>query len=361
MEKKLKVGCIGLGPRGIFLFDALLSNPNVEACAVCDENEERLEAYKKVLEDDKKLRGVKYFTSYKEFLNSEVEAVIVATHIATHCDISIDCLHAGKHVLCEIPNIANFDEAKRLRKAVYDNPKQKFMVAENCCYWAFIQSWKKMYEEGLLGDVLYAESDYLHTSRLFTEKQPQTWRSNLHAVNYLTHNLGPILYILDDTCKEITGFIPDKNPLEEQRPAPPNGVAMVKTRKGTLIKIFIGFGIRHHFQHNFALYGTKGSLENQRGKGNDDNKTLAYLDCVPNTHAEIEIPITTGFPDASKVGHGGADIKMLEAFVDCILKDEKPPLDIEFGINIAIPGLLAEASYENGGKTYEMPTMSEFV
>lgn len=359
MEKKLKVGCIGLGARGSYLFSTLIMNPNVEPYAVCDMNRGALESYKNVLENEKKISDVKYFTSYKDLLDSDVEAVIVATNVSTHCDISIDCLNAGKHVLCEIPNITSVEEAKKLYNAVKANPDQKFMVAENCCYWAFVHAWKKMYDDGLLGDIVYAESDYLHAHKEVVPNGEITWRSYMPSITYMTHNLGPLLYILGDTCDEVSGYISGINPIEDIHPAPPDGVAMIKTKKGTLIKIYIGFGVHHQYAHNFAIYGSKGSLENQRGKGFEDNNTLASFESIPYIHNEIEIPIRAGFPHASAEGHGGADPKMMEAFVDCILKDEKPPLDIEFGINIALPGIFADISSKHGGKVFKMPDMEE--
>lgn len=360
MDKKRKVGCIGLGPRGRYLFSVLLANPNVEAYAVCDQNQAALEECRNVLEGEKKITGVKYFTSYQELLQSDVEAVIVATHVSTHCDIAVECLYAGKHVLCEIPNITSIDEAKKLNRAVKANPKQKFMVAENCCFWAFVDTWKKMYDDGLLGDIIYAESDYLHAHKEIVPNGEMTWRSYLPSITYLTHNLGPLLYIMGDTCAEISGFVPDINPIAEQHPAPPDGLAIIKTRKGALIKIYTGFGVYHQHGHGFAVYGSKGSLETQVYKGFKNQNTLAHLESIANTHEAIEVPVNTAFPNASQEGHGGADLKMMDAFVDCIIKDEKPPLDIEFGINIALPGIFADLSSKHSGKVFRMPDISEF-
>jgi len=51
---------------------------------------------------------------------------------------------------------------------------------------------------------------------------------------------------------------------------------------------------------------------------------------------------------------------MMEAFVDCIINDTKPPLDIEFGINISLPGVYADLSANESGKMYKMPDVSYF-
>lgn len=364
--KKVKLGCIGLGPRGAGLYKMATLLNNVELYAVCDQNEETLAKFKHTMEVEKNVQGIQYFNNIEDFLKSDVEAVIVATHVSTHSDISIQCMDAGKHVLCEIPNISSFEEATKLGKAVKAHPELKFMVAENCCFWAFINSWKTMYEEGLLGDVVYAESDYIHPHEGEFDRNPDgsvkmTWRSYLTSIHYLTHNLGPLLYILDDTCDEISGFIPGFNPIEEAHPAPPNGVIMVKTKKGVLIKIFIGFGVHHTCRHNFEMYGSKGSLEYRRRKETQEPGSLGYFKSIPNTKGEVVIPAFDGYPGASEEGHGGADPKMMQAFVDCIINDTKPPLDIEFGINIALPGLIGEESFKNGGKTIKMPSVDDLI
>lgn len=359
MERKIKVGCIGLGSRGRELFRLLVQRPEVEACAVCDYDEECLADAREMIEQELQIQGVQYVTSCEELLQTEVEAVIVATDVTSHCDISVKCLNAGRHVLCEIPNIASLEEAKLLRDTVKVHPELVFMAGENCCYWAFVDSWKTMYEEGLLGDVIYAESDYLHSSRAVDADKPYSWRSFLAAVTYLTHNLGPLLYILEDSCEEVSGFIPGINPIREAHPAPPDGLAIIKTRKGTLIKVFIGFGVKHQFAHHFALYGSKGSLERQRGKRFEENATDAYLESIPHTQKEMEMPVTVTYPGESGGGHGGSDGRMLEDFVNCIRSGRKPVLDAEFGIKTALPGILADISSKHDGRKFRVPDIEE--
>lgn len=368
--EKIKVGCVGLGHRGQHLFKTLLKCENVVPYAVCDLEQERIDETKAWLEKDFNATDIQYFTSYEEMFKSDVDAVIVATHVATHAIIASAALYAKKHVLCEIPNIANIEEARMLAKAVKDNPDAKFMVAENCCYWGFINTYKQMYDQGLLGDVVYAESDYIHADGAAKNllnmeeyaKKPKTWRSYLPAITYLTHNLGPLLYITGDVCTEICGFIPDNNPYGEHHPGPPNGAAMIKTKKGALLKIFIGFCFhKREFGHNFILYGTRGCVENQRTGPFNDRQSIADLSVMPNAHAAATIPVTAGYPGASTEGHGGADIKMMEAFVDCVENNKEPELGIEFGINISLPGIYADLSSREHGKMYKMPTLEEIL
>jgi predicted dehydrogenase len=48
-------------------------------------------------------KSIRKYTDYKEMLEKEkdIEAVVIATPLVSHAPIAIDCLKAGKHVLCE--------------------------------------------------------------------------------------------------------------------------------------------------------------------------------------------------------------------------------------------------------------------
>lgn len=48
-------------------------------------------------------KRIKVYTDYKDLLanEKEIEAVVIATPLIAHAPIAIDCLKAGKHVLCE--------------------------------------------------------------------------------------------------------------------------------------------------------------------------------------------------------------------------------------------------------------------
>lgn len=364
-NKNVKVGCIGLGPRGRWLFECLLMSKGVTARAICDISKEKTEDCKNWLCDKKGYSesDILTFTDYHEMLQSDVEAIIVATDVFTHTDIACDCVSAGKHVLCEIPNMATVEEAKKLLKTCRANPNVKFMVAENCCYWSFINTWKKMYEDGLFGEVTMAEGDYIHKGGYVDNPNYKTtWRSHLTTLSYLTHELGPLLHIMGDTCTEVSGFFPDNNPYKKLKPAPADGVAIIKTKKGCLIKISaIHTAYYQECAHNYVLYGTNGTIQNERHGKYDKRGSYADLRSVPNNHEEIYLPINTGYPNVEGFGHGGADTKMMADFVDCIVNDKKPSLDVEFGVQISLPGVLARESGEQGGIPLKMPTIEELL
>ncbi len=351
MKKKfVKVGVVGL-IRGKALANEVLENKNMKLCALCEKNKDRLDETKEYFEKEKNLKDILYFEDFCEFLKSDIDAVIIATDAVNHVEYVVKALDKGKHILSEIPAINTVEEAQILKEAVLSHPDLKYMIAENCCYWAFIEAWKKMYEEGRIGDVVYAEGEYLHATD-YRDLKPYNkknhWRGYNPAIKYITHSLGPLLYILDDKIKSVSCYESNVkyNPYNNKSQT---GVALFETKKGVIIRILICFGAYVGFDHKFRIIGTKGTLENDNTKPLSEAHTFARLSEVPGSIDEkIDIPVTLKFPGEKEGGHNGTDSKMINEFSNCIINDTKPPFDVDFAIDISLPGILAHESAQKG-------------
>ena len=360
MDKNLKIGVVGLR-RGRHLLSNMLLMPEVTISAICDKDEERLKSCEEWLNQEKKLDGFVSLNSFADLLNTDVDVVIIATEVSAHVSMSIQALEAGKHVFSEVPAINSLEEAKKLYQAVKKSGR-KYMLGENCCFWAFVNTWKEIYESGRLGDVWYSEAEYLHNViELMKDKNGNpTWRATYDAIKYLTHDLGPLLYITDDRCVSVSGFAPKINPIPEYSTGTPNKVAIFKTEKGALIKIFVSFGLqREPARHNFCMYGSKGTLETVR---NGEHATIAYFKDIPHTTDLIKIPVGTSYPGASASivgGHGGADFFMMKSFIKSIIEDIEPPIGVDLAIRISLPGIYAHMSTLQGGVPIQIPNARE--
>jgi predicted dehydrogenase len=64
-------------------------------------------------------QSIRKYTDYKEMLarEPEVEAVVIATPLISHAPITIDCLKAGKHVLCEKLMARTIGQCKEMIRA----------------------------------------------------------------------------------------------------------------------------------------------------------------------------------------------------------------------------------------------------
>jgi predicted dehydrogenase len=104
--KKVKVAVIGNGAIANSAHGpAYFKNPLSEIKYCVDIIPERAQAFKE------KFNGEYAITDYREAIaDPEVDIVSVCVPNYLHAPISIDCLKAGKHVLCEKPAAMNYEE-----------------------------------------------------------------------------------------------------------------------------------------------------------------------------------------------------------------------------------------------------------
>ena len=95
-NEKCRLGIIGPGSRGRFLMSFLVQNPKVDIVALCD-------IYQPSIDEALKLAPkAKVYGDYRELLeNNNIDAILVATPLSSHCKIVMDAFDAGKHVFCE--------------------------------------------------------------------------------------------------------------------------------------------------------------------------------------------------------------------------------------------------------------------
>ncbi|WP_019423303.1 Gfo/Idh/MocA family protein [Paenibacillus sp. OSY-SE] len=128
---------------------AYLANPEAEIKYFCDIRKERaekavdqygcgeaIEDYRIILEDP------------------EVEAVSICTPNNCHALIAIECMRAGKHVLCEKPAARTYEEALEMQKVQHETGKTLNIGVVNR-FNTGVNIIKKMIEDGELGDLYH--------------------------------------------------------------------------------------------------------------------------------------------------------------------------------------------------------------
>lgn len=155
MGKLLKVGIVGCGgiANGKHM-PALKKNPNVEMVAFCDIIEKKAEKAAKEFGT----ADAKVYTDYKELLKDKtIDVIHVLTPNREHSFITIDSLHAGKHVMCEKPMAKTYAEAKAMVEAAKESGKILSIGYQYRCNPAPLYA-KKIVEAGELGDIYYAKA-----------------------------------------------------------------------------------------------------------------------------------------------------------------------------------------------------------
>ena len=194
---KLRIGIIGCGgiANGKHM-PALKKVEGVEMVAFCDIIKERAEKAAKEFGTP----DAKVYEDYKELLaNPEIEVVHVCTPNRSHSFITVDALHAGKHVMCEKPMAINSEEAKKMLDAANETGK-KLTIGYQSRFRDDSQYMKKEAEDGTFGDIYYAKATALR------RRAVPTWGVFLNEyeqgggplIDIGTHALDLTLWMMDN-------------------------------------------------------------------------------------------------------------------------------------------------------------------
>jgi len=187
--KKIRVGVIGVGRGQTFMAGA--ERAGMELVAICDTWKERLKSVGKKF-------GIATYTDYDKFLEHDLDAVVLANYFHQHAPFAIKALEAGRHVMSECAACSTLAEGVALCRAV-ERSKRIYMFAENYPFTAFNLELARLYKQGEIGRVLYAEGEYNHPGSYewHASISPglKHWRNNLPVTYYCTHAMAPLMSI----------------------------------------------------------------------------------------------------------------------------------------------------------------------
>lgn len=148
----VNVALIGAG--GMGTADAMTAKmiPGVKIVAACDLFDPRLAEAKKNF-------GAEIFTTrdYKEILSrKDIDAVIVGTPDHWHKEISVDAMHAGKHVYCEKPMMQQINEGAAMVEAQRKTGKVLEVGSQGLSSLGNEKA-KELFEAGAIGELNYVE------------------------------------------------------------------------------------------------------------------------------------------------------------------------------------------------------------
>lgn len=361
MTDKIKVGIVG-AHRGSSYFQPFATITETEVASVCDINEETL---KNVAE---RYNVAQKFTNYTEMLDA-VDLVVLATPENLHVPQSIEALEAGKHVISEVTAAVNLEECYDLVRAVRKS-SAKYTMAENTCYSQSNVLIRSLVENGLFGDVYFGEGEYLHNIKSLHHDASGNptwryyWQVGINRCNYATHSLGPVLQWFGERVVSVcclgTGVITDPEHAMED-----TVMMLCKTKGDGLIKIRIDMLSNRPANSYFSLQGTKGCYESSRGFGAQGKIWLSEFEAgeqwKPLSEMESDfLPDRWKNPpeEAQNEGNLGEYFKVRD-FVDSILNDTQPPIDVYTAMDYTVPGLVSEQSIANGGEPVVVPDFRE--
>jgi hypothetical protein len=352
-DKRIRLGIWGLG-RGMSFFRTC-QFLNIDVVAGCDYNAHMRDNFLKACP------GAFVTADEDEFLKQDFDAVLLATFCPAHGPHAIKCLQAGKHVLSEVTSFFSMAEGVQLVEEV-EKRKLVYNLAENYPFSAANMWLANRWREGLFGDLMYAEYEYVHECRMlaytYIDGIPvkpghtvHNWRSWFNFHYYCTHSLGPVMVITGTRPVAVETFSSKPRIAGYLRAKGDNGAmtpSLIQMNNGGIVRNLMGASTND--SHNQRIWGTLGAYEIGHG---GVRLRLGAAGQAPMLNVN---PVWEGLGElAAQTGHGGGDFWTLYYFAREILTGEKGPFDIYGGCDCTIPGIQALRSSLEGGKPMEVP------
>ena len=341
-DRKIRVGIAGYGVCRFGAEFGFQDHPNVEIVAVTDIIPERCKGLAEAC------RCSKTYPSLEEMVKDDaIEAVFVATDAPQHAQHCIDVMDHGKHVCTAVPaTFGSIEDAHR----VYEKVKStglKYMMFETSAFHNECFAMRRLFNAGAFGKMVYTEGEYYHYMDTPIDSY-KGWRVGLPPQWYPTHSNAYYTMVTggsftEVSCMGIPSIIPhlqkENNPYQN-----PFGteVALFRTSEGGMSRMAVSWDSPGHEVEMGRVRGEKGSMTG-----------MTFDPGLDLTGIVLEKPPLP--PGVSAGGHGGSHGYLTNEFVEAILEDRTPLVDIVWALNATVAGIVAHQSALKDGELLKIP------
>ena len=341
MKKKVSISVLGAGQWGANLIRNVAFNDEIEFSGICDSDPETL---KKI---SRQYPHVPTFDHYDQMLESDQDAIIIATPARMHYDHSRKALEAGRHVLIEKPMATNPAEARKLA-ALAQTKSLVLMVGHTFLYNNIIHDIKRRLDNRELGEVYYLYSQRLNLGHV---------RQDVDVMwNLAPHDISIINYLLSSRPHRVSA----------------QGMSFIQKKKNvadvTFCKLDYPDGRSAHLHLSW--------IDPQKVRQMvivGSEKMLVYDDANPDKHIQIYdksvekkfISDVSDFADFTTRIRAGdlviPNIRLIEPlgveishFVECLQNGTKPRTDSLNGLEVVCVLDTLSQSLSNNGTAIEV-------
>lgn len=362
--KKIRLAVVGGGFGTSFYFH---EHPQCEVTAVTDLYAER----RTRLRDTYRCDNV--YESLEEMLKRrrDLDAVAVFSDVPSHVKHARMCMERGLHVISAVPACASLEEAEELR-TVKEKTGLRYMMAETSYYRQACIYARELYQQGGFGNIIYNEVEYYHDfnfeermnrrpSLYFNPDGSNSWRQGWAPMHYPTHSIGLAVAVTKERVTSVSCLgLGDR---EKMARIPNNRLKNPFFNEFALMETSAGHVIRHNECRQIS------SVEIERAQWFGDKGTLymAIPGVLPNTwqprHGKpspVTIPdywSTDRLPPKMRhnSGHGGSHTFLSAEFINALLENREPAVNVYEALAMTVPGLVAHQSALKNGERLKVP------
>jgi len=342
-DRKIKMGLVGNGVCKFSTQFGLQNHPNVEVVAVSDLIPERC------AELSQMARCSKTYPSLEELVkDKDIEAVFVATDAPSHARHCLEVLRHGKHVATAVPATFDLESAEQLLETVIKSGLV-YSMFETSAYHDNCHAMRTIYNAGGFGEIVYSEGEYYHylVPRIDSYKG---WRNGLPPMYYPTHSTAFYVCVTGGSFTAVScqGHRSDESVLPQNNPYNNKfgtEVALFQTSKGGSSRMLCAWDIQGNDGETGRNFGEIGSYTDRFHGSAEATALVSTLKLK-----KPQLP-----PGVDPGGHGGSHGHLGNDFVEAILLQRRPLVDIIAALNLTVPGIVAHQSALKGGELLKIP------
>ena len=176
----INFGVIGYGYWGPNLVRNLAENAEAKVVAVSDKVSDRLKLAARRYPD------IRTSTDHRDIVNArDIDVVVIATPVATHFELAMAAIAAGKHVLIEKPMTQTVEQGVQLIEAA-ERAQRLLMVDHTFVYTSAVRKLHELIRSGMIGDVYYYDSARINLG-LFRHDVNVLWDLAVHDLSIMDY------------------------------------------------------------------------------------------------------------------------------------------------------------------------------
>ena len=344
----LNVGIVGLGWVAGAHIEAFKAVTGADVTAICS----RREHDESVLADTYET-PLKAYTDYEKMLaDPDIHIIDICTPHPFHAEQAIAAAKAGKHLIIEKPICLTYKDALAIRDAV-KTTGVNVCVCFECRYSAHFTMIRSVIDNGLLGELHYAEVDYYHGIGPWYGQYEWNIKKDFGGSTLLTagcHALDALLFFMDGNVEEVTSYHTQSvgeafQPYEYKT----TSVSLLKFEGGQKIgKVTSCVDCLQPYYFHIHLVGSEGSLLDNR----------IYSAKIKGMDKSRWSNLETSLIDSGDVSDHPYE-PQFQAFIDSIGRNEPMPLtDFDTAFETHRVAFAADQSAEAGGRTVKLSELT---
>jgi len=313
-EKNLGVAVVGTGWVSTEHIRAFERNSHTRVIALCSRDKSRARSKAESMG----LTRCAAYDDYDAMLRDPgVDIVSVCTPHHLHVEQAIRAAEMGKHILLEKPIALDLPSLRALEKAVKASGV-KTVVSFVLRWNPLFQVIKSLLAQRTIGDIFYAEVDYLHGIGPWYVQYEWNRRKAMGGSSLLTagcHAVDGLRWFLQKEAVEVFAManFSRSNPLRYEYE--PNSVTLIRFADQTIGKVASSIECAMPYVYDIELVGEQGTIRNNQ----------IFSRNWPGQTGWATIP--TVLPDSGDVAHHPF-FGEIDHFVDCIRSDTESHVNV---------------------------------